>query len=87
MDDQRLDGNAVAGALTEVFAGDATILLETCADCGTTTMLAEVHVYVDAPGTVLRCPGCEAVVMRVVRLPDRLVVDFPALRRVEMPVS
>jgi Family of unknown function (DUF6510) len=86
MDEQRLDGNVVAGALADVFVGDATVLSETCGDCGTTTVLAEVHVYVDAPGAVLRCPGCEAVVMRVVRLPGRLVVDFPALRRVELPV-
>ena len=86
MDDQRLDGNAAAGALTEVLVGDATVIAETCGGCGTTTVMAEVHVYMDAPGTVLRCPGCDAVIMRVVRLPDRLVVDFPALRRMELPL-
>ena len=86
MEGQRLDGNAVAGMLTDVFAGDATLFAGTCADCGATAVLAEVHVYVAAPGTVLRCPECEAVVMRVVRMPDRLLVDFPALRRVELPM-
>jgi hypothetical protein len=85
VDDQRLDGNAVAGALADVFTGDSTMFVDTCDGCGSRTVQAEVHVYVDAPGTVLRCPGCDAVLMRVVRLPGRILVDFPALRHVELP--
>lgn len=87
MDDQRLDGNAVAGALAEVFVGDATMFVDTCADCGTRTVHAEVRVYVDAPGTVMRCPGCDAVLMRLVRMPGRILVDFPALARMELPAG
>jgi hypothetical protein len=87
MEDRRLDGNAAAGALGDVFTGDATLFFDTCAGCGMRTVQAEVRVYVDAPGTVLRCPGCDAVLMRLVRMPGRILVDFPALARVELPVT
>lgn len=87
MDDRRLDGNAAAGVLSDVFTGDVTMIVDSCAACGTRTVQAEVRVYVDAPGTVLRCPGCDAVLMRLVRMPGRILVDFPALARVELPVT
>jgi hypothetical protein len=87
VNENRLDGNAAAGLLGDVFAGDATMIVDSCAACGTRTVQAEVLVYLDAPGTVLRCPGCDAVLMRVVRMPDRILVDFPALARVELPVT
>lgn len=60
------------------------MFLDTCGACGTRTVKAEVLVYVDAPGTVMRCPGCEAVLMRLVRMPGRVLVDFPSLARMEI---
>lgn len=83
MDDLHLDGNGVAGDLGDVFSAEPTLMRDTCAGCGVTTVLAEVHVYVQAPGTVLRCPHCDSVLMRVVRNDRRVVVDFPALARLE----
>lgn len=61
-----LDGNAAAGALSEVFAVDLTAAIARCDGCGQTTVFAESRVYVDAPGMVARCNGCEAVLLRVV---------------------
>jgi hypothetical protein len=43
-------------------------------------------VYMDAPGTVVRCAHCKAVLMRVVRSPDRTWVDFSGLRSIELPL-
>jgi hypothetical protein len=38
-----------------------------------------------APGAVLRCPSCTAVLMCVVRLPDGgLVVDLSGIRRIRI---
>jgi hypothetical protein len=61
-----LDGNAAAGPLSEVFAGELTSAIATCAGCGATGALATVHVYAAGPGTVLRCPECDAVLLRLV---------------------
>ena len=84
--DLRLDGNAAAGLLCEMFAGDMTTAAGTCAGCGATNVLATVHVYMHAPGTVLRCPVCTAVLMCIVRFADGgLVFDTSGLRRMRMP--
>ncbi|HET6533122.1 MAG TPA: DUF6510 family protein, partial [Actinoplanes sp.] len=39
-----------------------------------------------APGLVGRCPGCEDVVLRVVRTPDRMVLDLRGTVRLELPL-
>lgn len=73
----RLDGNAAAGLLAEVFAVEATTALLTCAGCGATGAVGTVHVYAHGPGTVLRCPGCSGVLMRFARVGGgRLVADL-----------
>jgi hypothetical protein len=41
-------------------------------------------VYMDGPGTVLRCPTCEAVVMCIVRVRENLHVDLSGMRRIEL---
>jgi uncharacterized protein DUF6510 len=84
--DLRLDGNAAAGLLQEVFAAEMTTAAATCAGCGATKVLAMAQFYAHAPGAVLRCPSCEAVLMCVVRFPDGgFVVDVTGLRRIRMP--
>ncbi len=42
-------------------------------------MCGAIHVYM-AAGTVLRCPHCEAVVMKVVTDGERIWVDVRGLR-------
>ena len=74
--DLRLDGNAAAGVLSEVFAVEATSAVVTCANCGATGAMGEAHVYANAPGTVIRCPACTAVLVRLVRTRERLVADL-----------
>ncbi|PWU17294.1 MAG: hypothetical protein C5B48_16115 [Candidatus Rokuibacteriota bacterium] len=81
----RLDGNAAAGLLTEVFAAEMTVASATCAGCGATNVLARAHLYAQAPGSVLRCPNCTALLMCIVRRPDGgLIVDLGGIRRIRM---
>jgi hypothetical protein len=82
--DLRLDGNAAAGILAEVFAAEMTTAVGACAHCGATNPLGAVQVYAQAPGTVLRCPDCTAVLMTIVRAHDRLHVDLSGTRRLEL---
>jgi len=80
----RLDGNAAAGILSEVFVPDITTAGATCANCGTIRALGALLVYVHGMGTVLRCPGCDAVVLRVARTRTRLWLDPTGARLVVM---
>jgi hypothetical protein len=83
--DLRLDGNAAAGLLSEVFAVEMTTAEGTCAGCGAVNVFAAAQLYAQAPGTVLRCPACTAVLLCVVRFPDgSFVVDLSGLRRIRI---
>ena len=83
MDALRLDGNAAAGVLREVFGSEMTTARGTCGSCGAVGPVGAVHVYV-AAGMVLRCPSCEAVLMRIVESESRLWVDLTGLRSIEL---
>ncbi|TNC23535.1 DUF6510 family protein [Amycolatopsis alkalitolerans] len=63
-DDRRLDGNAILGPLSELFAIDLATATITCAHCGAGGPLAAYHLYPDAPALVVRCPACAEVVLR-----------------------
>jgi len=65
-----LDGNAIAGALFEHFGHEMTMAEVRCSHCQSTTMIAELRVYMKAPGAVARCPACEEVVMVIVNVRD-----------------
>jgi hypothetical protein len=75
-DDQTLDGNAAAGLLSEVFTPEATAAVVRCAQCGAEGAVGAAAVFADAPGLVIRCASCEAVVMRFARIRGRLVADL-----------
>ena len=66
----RLDGNAAAGMLSEIFTHEMTSAQSTCAGCGSTAPLGSLMLYGGQTGAVLRCPTCNAVQMRVVYVPE-----------------
>jgi hypothetical protein len=82
--DLRLDGNAAAGMLGEVFTAEMTSALGACAGCGATNALGAVQLYAQAPGAVMRCPSCEAVLLCVTRIREDLLVDLSGLRYVRI---
>ena len=71
-----LDGNVLGGELGELFTVDITAATGQCASCGMVSTIAQTHVYTDAPGVVARCPGCGAVMLRLVRGPGRAWLDL-----------
>ncbi len=78
----RLDGNAAAGILSEIFAPDLTAARATCAHCGAARAVGALLVYAHGMGTVVRCPGCDAVVLRIGRTPTRLWLDPSGARHI-----
>ena len=70
-----LDGNALAGVLAGIFGGDVTAAPGRCAHCGTVSAVAQLRAFTRAPGSVLRCPACDGVVLRIVETPDATYVD------------
>ena len=71
-----LDGNAIAGALFEHFGNEMTMAQVRCSHCRSASLMAELRVYMKAPGAVARCPECNEVVM--------VIVDVRGTQRVDM---
>ena len=71
-----LDGNVLGGELGELFTVDITTATGQCASCGATGTIAQTMVYTDAPGLIACCPACGAVMLRLVRGPDRAWLDL-----------
>jgi Family of unknown function (DUF6510) len=82
----RLDGNAAAGILRQVFAVEMTEAISTCAGCGKAEAVGAVVVHDRAPGTVLRCPHCESVLAKLVTDGERIWVDLRGVRTLELRV-
>ena len=78
----RLDGNAAAGILSEIFVPDLTAARATCAHCGSTRAVGALLVYAHGMGTVVRCPGCDAVVLCVARTPTQVWLDLTGARHI-----
>lgn len=81
-----LDGNALAGVLSDVFTTDVTAARARCGGCGRTSALAEAMVYPDAPGLVARCASCDHVLVVVVRTGQRLVLSLAGLDTIDLRV-
>jgi hypothetical protein len=65
----QLDGNAAAGVLAEIFTFDLTSAQCTCAGCGHIAPVGSLQLYGGQMGTVLRCPSCDHIQMRIVSVP------------------
>ena len=86
-DARHLDGNVVAGILSEVFVPDITAARATCADCGGTWAMGALHVYAHGMGMVVRCPSCDGVVLRIARTPAQLWLDMTGATRIVTPMA
>ena len=78
----RLDGNAAAGILSEIFVPDLTTARATCAGCGATRAVGALLVYAHGMGTVMRCPSCDGVVLCVTRTATQVWLDPTGARRI-----
>lgn len=86
-EDLRLDGNAAGGVLREGFTQEMTAALATCAGCGTMGPIGALLEYGPRMGIVLRCPGCDTPVLRIVRTPGLFRLDLSGLLFLTIPAS
>lgn len=78
-DPTHLDGNVAAGELGDVFAVDVTSAVGQCAGCGRRGPMSDTRVYAGGPGLVVRCVGCDSVLLRVVSGGGRRWLDLRGL--------
>ena len=70
-----VDGNAVAGELQQIFGRDMTMAVARCSSCAADSALGALMAFVRGPGVVLRCPACEAAIVRIVETASARYID------------
>jgi ribosomal protein S27E len=80
MMENKLDGNAAAGTLQEIFPFEMTLVQATCTGCGATNTIGATVVYMHGMGTVIRCPSCDTVLIRVAHAKGRYFLDMRGVR-------
>jgi hypothetical protein len=83
----RVDGNAMGGTLSDVFAHEVTSARMACDGCGRVEPLGAEHAYLQAPGKVLRCCHCERVLLVVTRANGTYLLSFRGVRWFELPAE
>jgi hypothetical protein len=80
----RVDGNAIAGTLAEVFVHEMTSARIVCDGCGVVEPLGAEHAYLRAAGIVLRCCHCEHVLLVVTQAGGTYLLSLRGLRWFEV---
>jgi predicted RNA-binding Zn-ribbon protein involved in translation (DUF1610 family) len=68
----RLDGNAAAGSLREIFTFEVTTAQYACEGCGRVAHIGEAMAHMSEIGTIVRCPKCDNVLIRLAHNRNRL---------------
>ena len=85
MDALRLDGNAAAGPLGEVFSFEVTTAEYACGGRGTTDRIGAATVYeVRGLGTIVRCPSCDHALIRLAHSRGRHRLDLRGIRHLQV---
>jgi len=87
IDHLRLDGNAAAGLLQELFAFEITAATAICDGCGRASPVGALLLYGQQLGAVLRCPGCDQVMMVVTRSHDEWWLDLRGVRVMQITTT
>lgn len=75
-----LDGNAAGGVLQAIFPFEMTTVEGVCAGCGERRVMGTVAVYKTGMGTILRCPSCDTVLIRVAEIEGHYWLDMRGVR-------
>jgi hypothetical protein len=69
--------------LIDIFGEEMTTASGRCGRCGAVAQVAELVVYLQAPGTVVRCRSCESILMVVVEKRGINCVDLRGIATLE----
>ena len=85
IEEMRLDGNAVAGALREIFVQEMTVAVATCSGCGKAREVGELLAYGHGMGIVLGCPSCDSAMVRFAHTPGWVRMDVSGISYLMIP--
>jgi Zn finger protein HypA/HybF involved in hydrogenase expression len=84
MDERKLDGNAAAGVLAEIFTFEMTTARAACSSCGATGEVGAQMAYVSEIGTVVRCAACDSALIRIASGSGRYWLDLRGVEYLQL---
>ncbi len=85
--ENKLDGNAAAGILQQIFPFEMTMTQITCTGCGATMAMGATAAYMHGMGTVLRCPISDTVLIRVAQIKGHYFLDMRGVQVLQISVE
>jgi len=80
-----VDGNILAGPLSDLFRFDVTLASARCVSCGEVAMLAQAMVYVQPKAYIVRCSTCDDMLMTIIDEGDATQLDLSGLVWMHVP--
>jgi hypothetical protein len=82
---ENLDGNAAGGVLEAIFPFEMTMAEGICVGCGEHHVMGTTAVYKHGMGTIIRCPRCDTILVRVAEIRGRYWLDLRGMRVLQLP--
>ena len=80
-----VDGNVLAGPLSEIFAVDMTTASGTCATCADSSPLATSMVYVKPNTFIVRCHVCDSILLTIIQSSRETRIDLAGMANLSIP--
>jgi len=80
-----VDGNALAGPLSEIFSVDMTMATGRCGSCGDASPLAMSMVYLKPKTYVVRCHVCDSVLLTIQQSASSTRIDVNGMTTLTIP--
>ncbi|WP_105567494.1 DUF6510 family protein [Microbacterium halophytorum] len=79
-----VDGNAIAGALLDVFGADMTARRGACEACGREAAFASTVVELNRRSAIVRCPFCTRTLFTILHLDAEPALVLGSLGRIRV---
>ncbi len=80
-----VDGNALAGPLSEIFTVDMTTASGTCATCRDFSPLAMAMVYPKPNTFIVRCHICDSILLTIIQSSRETRIDLTGMSSLAIP--
>jgi hypothetical protein len=80
-----LDGNVLAGPLSDIFNADMTTAICRCEGCGDTSPIATAMVYLKPGAYIARCHVCDTMLLTLIQSSGLNRLDLAGLAGLSIP--
>ena len=80
-----VDGNVLAGPLSDIFSVDMTTAMGTCSSCADASPLAMSMVYLKPNTYIVRCHVCDAILLTIIQSSKFTRIELSGMTSLMIP--